>query len=75
MCRLDYENGGPSVSSDQRQVKGTEYLPVYQINMPSPESLGVLAIITSRQGARTTKKELIEELQATGVIPTYLPSQ
>lgn len=26
-----YENGGPSVSVEQRRVKGTEFLPVYEI--------------------------------------------
>jgi hypothetical protein len=40
----------------------------------TPESLQVLNIIEAKQG-RTTKKELIEELQTLKMTPTYGPSQ
>jgi hypothetical protein len=74
--RLDYDDGGgPSVATDVRKVKGTEFLPVYQISMPSQESLAVLGIIGRKAGGKITKKELIEELQEIKIIPTYLPSQ
>jgi hypothetical protein len=74
--RLDYEDGGPTVGLDRRKVKETDFLPVYQINMPSPESLYVLAII-NKSGGRMSKKDLIENLQLPeiGLIPVYLPSQ
>ena len=74
-ARLNYEDGGPSVSTDKRKVVDTEFLPVYQITMPTQESLQVISVISSRQGSRISKKELIEELQALKIIPTYLPSQ
>lgn len=75
-AKLDYDDsGGPSVATDIRKVKGTEFLPVCQINMPSQESLAVLCIIDSKAGNRISKKELIEELQAMGIIPVYPPSQ
>ena len=75
-AKLDYDDGGPAARLiDSRKVEETELLPVYQINMPTPESLMVLAIISSKQGGRITKKELIQELQALRLIPEYLPSQ
>lgn len=75
--RLDYEDGGLTAGLDKRKVKGTDFLPVYQINMPSPESLQVLAIIDSAGGGKMSKKDLIEELQSPKVkmIPVYQPSQ
>ena len=73
--KLNYEDGGASISTDKREVKETEFLPVYQITMPSPESLQILSIIDKREGGRITKKALIDELQALRMIPVYLPSQ
>jgi hypothetical protein len=74
-ARLDYEQGGPEIKTGQRNVTGTEALPVYQINMPSPESLNVLAIIGSKRDGKISKKELIEELQKIHLIPVFPPSQ
>ncbi len=75
-AKLDYDDsGGPSAVIDVRKVKETEFLPVYQITMPSPELLIVLSIIDSKAGDKISKKELIEELQARKIIPIYPPSQ
>jgi hypothetical protein len=74
-ARLDYEKGGPSISADKREVAGIDFLPVYQINMPTLEALRVLSIIGKKQGSKISKKELIEELQESGVIPKYGPTQ
>ncbi len=73
--RLDYEQGGPETKADKRNVTGTEALPIYQINMPSPESLNVFAVIGSKKDDKITKKELIQELQRMRLIPVFLPSQ
>jgi hypothetical protein len=73
-AKLNYEDGGPWVSIDKRKVMETEFLPVYQINMPTPESLEVLSIIREKKG-KISKKELIEELQGLKIIPVYPPSQ
>src|SRR4029079_18280177 len=73
-AKLDYQDGGPSVTTDKRKVLDTDILPVYQINMPSPESLQVLSIIDEKNGDKISKKELIEELQALKIIPLYPPS-
>lgn len=73
-AKLNYEDGGSSVSIEKRKVKETEFLPVYQINMPTPESLRVLSIIYARNG-NISKKELIKELQELRIIPEYAPSQ
>jgi len=73
-AKLNYEDGGPSVSPDRRKGKETDFLPVYQIIMPSPESLQVLFIIDKAKG-RISKKQLIEELQELKVIPIYPQSQ
>lgn len=73
-AKLNYEEGGAGVSADKRKVSETQFLPVYQINMPSPESLQVLSIIDSAGGSMS-KKDLIVELQSLRVIPVYLPSQ
>jgi Family of unknown function (DUF6293) len=73
-AKLNYEDGGPSVSIDKRKVMETEFLPVYQINMPIPESLDILSIIRENKG-KISKKELIEELQDLKIIPVYPPSQ
>jgi hypothetical protein len=73
-AKLNYEEGTASLSSDKRKVTETEFLPVYQITMPSPESLQVLSII-HQAGGMISKKGLIEELQSLRVIPTYAPSQ
>ena len=74
-AKLDYQDGGPSVTTDRRRVLETEILPVYQINMPSPEALQVLSMIDNKDGDRISKKELIDELQELKIIPVYLPSQ
>jgi hypothetical protein len=74
-ARLDYEQGGPEIKADKRNLIGTEALPVYQINMPSSESLSVLAIIGSKGDGKISKKELIEELQRIRLIPVFPPSQ
>ncbi len=71
--KLNYEDGGASVTIEKRKVKETEFLPVYQINMPTPESLQVLSIIHAKNG-KISKKDLIEELQQLKVIPEYPPS-
>jgi uncharacterized protein DUF6293 len=56
-ARLDYEQGGPETKTGQRNLIGTEALPVYQINMPSSESLNVLAIIgNKKKTAKLPKK-------------------
>ena len=75
-ARLDYEDGGPLKGTDKRKVMGFDFLPVYQINMPSSESLQVLAFL-EKAGGKMSKKELIEELQSPKVkmIPVYQPSQ
>jgi hypothetical protein len=75
-ARLDYEDGGPSADADKRKVTGLDFLPVYQINMPTPESLQVLGFL-DKAGGKMSKKQLIEELQSPKVkmIPVYLPSQ
>ncbi len=75
-AKLDYEEGGPTAGTDKRKVTGIDFLPVYQINMPSPESLQVLGFL-DKAGGKMSKKELIEELQSPEVkmIPVYLPSQ
>lgn len=72
--KLDYEDGGPDKGADKRKVAGTDFLPVYQIHMPSAESLFVLSIINSARG-KMSKKDLIEKLQEAKLIPRYLPSQ
>jgi hypothetical protein len=72
--KLDYDDGGASVSTDKRKVMQTEFLPVYQIAMPSPELLVVLSIV-HKSNDRITKKALIEELQGEKMIPVYPPSQ
>jgi CRISPR locus-related DNA-binding protein len=72
--KLDYEDGGASVSSDKRKVKDTDFLPVYQIAKPSSELMQVLSII-DKNGGMITKKALIEELQEMKLIPVYAPSQ
>lgn len=80
-AKLDYESesgkGGPTAVRiiDTRQIKETEFLPVYQINMPSEQSLKVLGIIASRPSERISKKELIEELQELKIIPSFQASQ
>ncbi len=51
-AKLNYEDGGPSVSTERRKVMETEFLPVYQINMPAPESLQVLSIIKEKTRSR-----------------------
>jgi hypothetical protein len=51
-AKLNYEDGGPSVSTEKRKVMETEFLPVYQINMPVPESLQVLSIIKEKTRSR-----------------------
>lgn len=61
-AKLDYEGISSRMTTpliDVRKVKETEFLPVYQINMPSEQSLKVLGIIASRPGERISKKELI----------------
>lgn len=73
-AKLDYDGSGPSSSPEQRRVIATEFLPVYQINMPQPELLQVLSIVHGN-GDRISKKELIEELQGLRMIPVYGPSQ
>ncbi len=73
-AKLNYEEGGPSVSAEKRKVTDTEFLPVYQINMPAPESLQVLSIIRGR-GDKMSKKQLIEELQQLKIIPMHEPAQ
>jgi hypothetical protein len=74
-AKLDYEEGGPSVTMEKRKVTATDFLPVYQIIMPKTESLQVLSIISRAQGERITKKDLIDELQALKLMPAYQPSQ
>ena len=82
-AQLDYDgNGGnnrPATLLDTRKVQDTEFLPVYQINMPVPESLQVLSIIDGKgsgsSSGRMSKKELIEELQQLKIIPVYPPSK
>ncbi|HEX7033255.1 MAG TPA: DUF6293 family protein [Nitrososphaera sp.] len=73
-ARLNYDDNGPSSNPEERKVIATEFLPVYQINMPQPESLQVLSIIHSN-GGRISKKKLIEQLQGLKMIPVYGPSQ
>lgn len=73
-AKLDYEDGGPDKGADKRKVTGTDFLPVYQIHMPSAESLLVLSII-NKAGGKTSKKELIEQLQEVRMIPRFQPSQ
>ena len=73
-AKLNYEDGGASVSMEKRKVTETEFLPVYQINMPTLESLKVLSIIDARKG-KMSKKDLIENLQELKIIPLYAPSQ
>jgi hypothetical protein len=73
--KLDYEYGRASISAEKRNVKETEFLPVYQITMPSPELLQVLSIIDKSDGNKMSKKALIEELQELKLIPVYPPSQ
>jgi hypothetical protein len=72
--KLDYDDRGASVSTDKRKVMQTEFLPVYQITMPSSDLLQVLSVIDMHDG-KVSKKVLIEELQDLKMIPTYLPSQ
>jgi hypothetical protein len=74
-AKLDYEEGGPSVTMEKRKVTATDFLPVYQIIMPKTESLQVLSIISRAQGERITKKDLIDELQGLKLMPAYQPSQ
>lgn len=74
-AKLNYEDGGPSVSTERRKVMETEFLPVYQINMPVPESLQVLSTIKEKNKVRISKKDLIEKLQDLKIIPVYPPSQ
>lgn len=74
-AKLNYEDGGPSVSTERRKVMETEFLPVYQINMPAPESLQVLSIIKEKNKVKISKKDLIEKLQDLKIIPVYPPSQ
>ncbi len=74
-AKLDYEEGGPSVTAEKRKVTATDFLPVYQIIMPTTESLQVLSIISRAPAERITKKELIDELQALKLMPDYQPSQ
>jgi hypothetical protein len=81
-AKLDYDSepgkdgqSGKVDLMDTRQVKETEFLPVYQINMPSEQSLRVLAIIAARPGEKISKKELIEELQELKIIPSFQPAQ
>lgn len=75
-ARLDYEDGGPTVGAEKHKVAGTDTLPVYQINIPLPESLQVLSFL-DRAGGSMSKKKLIEQLQSPKVrmIPVYLQSQ
>lgn len=73
-ARLDYGKDGPSGTSDKRTVEGTDFMPVYQITMPSEESLAVLSII-SNAGGKTSKKELIEKLQQIRLIQPSQASQ
>jgi hypothetical protein len=74
-AKLDYEDSGPSVTNEKRKVTATYFLPVYQIIMPTTESLQVLSIISKAPGERITKKDLIDELQALKLMPAYQPSQ
>jgi hypothetical protein len=55
-AKLNYEDGGPSVSIDKHKVMKTEFLPVYQINMPTLESLQVLSIIRENKGKISKKR-------------------
>lgn len=71
---LDYEDGGPTARAEQRKVKGTEFLPVYQINMPSQELLTVLYCLKINKGS-VPKKILIQELEALEILPKSLPPQ
>jgi CRISPR locus-related DNA-binding protein len=73
-ANLNYDEGGASVKSERRKVTRIEFLPVYQITMPSPESLKVLQVIDDKAGT-ISKKELIEALQEIKIIPVYAPSQ
>lgn len=50
--KLNYEDGGPSVSTERRKVMQREFLPLYRINMPTPELLQVLSIIKEKTRAR-----------------------
>jgi hypothetical protein len=74
-AKLNYEDEGPLVRTERRKVMETEFLSVYQINMPTPESLQVLSIIKEKNKGKISKKELIEELQDLKIIPVYPPSQ
>lgn len=75
-AKLDYEDGKITAKHiEARQVKETEFLPIYQINMPSEQSLKVLAIIAGRPEERISKKELIAELQELKIIPSFQASQ
>lgn len=73
-AKLDYEDGGPDKGADKRRVIGTDFLPVYQIHMPSAESLLVLSII-NEAGGKVSKKDLIENLQDAKMMPDFQPSQ
>ena len=73
-AKLDYEDGGTAKNADKRKVIGTDFLPVYQIHMPSADSLFVVSTI-SKAGGMLSKKDLIENLQEAKMIPHYLPSQ
>jgi hypothetical protein len=73
-AKLNYEDGGSSVSTQRRKVMKTEFLPVYQINMPTPGSLQVLSIIKEKNKGKISKKELIGEPQDLEIIPVYPPS-
>lgn len=76
--KLDYTGGEqkPGDKNTGRTVIGTEFLPVYRINRPAPESMQVLSAIRNA-GGKVTKKKLIEMLQSSkpSLMPIYGPSQ
>jgi hypothetical protein len=68
-AKLNYSHQG---LAGKNEVLGVDWLPVYSIRKPTIESLKVISVI-NKYGGTTSKKKLIEKLQAAELrlIPVY----
>lgn len=75
--RVDYNAPPPDdpALSEDRPVRGTTFIPTFQLDPPGPDVLAVLELLDEKRGRAVRKKEVVERLRERAFLKTGTSAQ